>query len=109
MKANELRIGNWIQGEPISIPKLDMYGDGTMTITGQGIAFMEQGLYEGHYKPIPLTEEWLLKFGFEKNNDNCFNNNRMSCFIIESFVNISYKNNFLLSMFTNFKIYILLS
>ena len=64
MKANELRIGNLLQGEPILIPKLDMYGDGIMAITGEGISLMERGVIIDRLHPIPLTEEWLLKFGF---------------------------------------------
>jgi hypothetical protein len=49
---NELRIGNWIQDgnefEQITIDHLNC-------------------LYSGRceYDPITLTEEWLLKFGFE--------------------------------------------
>lgn len=32
----------------------------------------EKGLYLNNFKPIPLTEEWLLKFGFEKTERNYF-------------------------------------
>lgn len=54
MKANELRIGNF-------------------TEQGQIKNFWERGVHFGfgkcyefnELKPIPLTEEWLLKFGFE--------------------------------------------
>jgi hypothetical protein len=54
MKANELRIGNWIELE-----------SGKQTIIrGGGISAIEIGLLK--VKPIPLTEEWLLKFGFER-------------------------------------------
>ena len=34
------------------------------------------------YEPIPLTEEWLLKFGFEKQSDYFFYNNN---YRVESF------------------------
>ncbi len=53
MKANELRIGNYLlndvvfQVNPIT---LTMIIDKTWEF----------------FQPIPLTEEWLLKFGFEK-------------------------------------------
>ena len=57
MKANELRVDNLIKfGElqheckPCDI--LNLYQS---EIAGREI---------GEYKPIPLTEEWLLKFGF---------------------------------------------
>lgn len=55
MKATELRIGNWVTG-----------------ISGQN--FQVSNVTIGHldpdmlddllFKPIQLTEEWLLKFGF---------------------------------------------
>ena len=52
IEARELRIGN----------KVDLYGSiatiETVDFAGIGIAIKEG-------KPIPLTEEWLLKFGFE--------------------------------------------
>lgn len=63
MKASELRIGNLLQGNPISNVNQGIYSDGVVAITGYGIHMMEiMGL---DYKPIPLTEEWLVKFGFE--------------------------------------------
>ena len=55
MEAKELRIGN------------NLYNDGVVvTIDARSIfdIWDDKGLK--NYKPIPLTEEWLLKFGFEK-------------------------------------------
>ena len=54
MQANELRIGNLVDiGKEFNILELvdfaDMYENNTLE----------------HYQPIPLTEDWLLKFGFE--------------------------------------------
>ena len=51
MKANELRIGNWF------------------------IEYEEPQQFDGDFyhlsdiKPIPLTREWLLKFGFTQINN----------------------------------------
>jgi hypothetical protein len=46
IKANEIRIGNWLKGaydfQVTEIPGYD----------------------QGCYDPIPLTEEWFTKFGF---------------------------------------------
>lgn len=56
IKANELRIGNYFQSNVV----------GTLCI-GQ-IHPADFALYDGvilsNIEPIPLTEEWLIKFGF---------------------------------------------
>ena len=54
MKASELRIGNLVKLEGISRPIKVSIIDTTETSTNT------------KYKPIPLTEEWLVKLGFEK-------------------------------------------
>lgn len=66
MKATELRIGNYVY-------QSDAYGD--TPITGYQIyqfdTFCRGGIVADYYKgfkPIPLTEEWLLRFGFEKDD-----------------------------------------
>ncbi len=67
MKANELRIGNYINDEQTThiIVGVDNY-----CIKSYWLKDVEKEcLYEtqlNQIKPIPLTEEWLLKFGFEK-------------------------------------------
>ena|SRR6478736_823185 len=62
MEANELRIGNWVKdhgesGEHYQVREIgeDMFSAGPMTVYSAGMDY-EYG--------IPLTEEWLLKFGF---------------------------------------------
>jgi hypothetical protein len=57
MKANELRIGNWLYS---GITKEDFI------IDGYDILNIDEGDDDGKTKPIKLTEEWLVKFGFEK-------------------------------------------
>lgn len=62
MKQNELRIGNWVHigGKDTTIGEL--FDDGVTTD-------LDRHQYEYIYevlKPIPLTEEWLLKFGFKE-------------------------------------------
>jgi hypothetical protein len=62
MKANELRIGNTINYVTLNNVKL-------VTVDASLIMELEPDSGAGSnrlYKPIPLTEEWLLKFGFEK-------------------------------------------
>ncbi len=59
MKANELRIGNWYINDCDDLPiKLD--NENIITAIKD----------EDWLLPIPLTEEWLLKFGFEKHKNN---------------------------------------
>lgn len=56
MNEEELRIGNYVNIED-TILRIDLqelyYNSSIMT-------------------PIPLTEEWLLKFGFEKAYETCY-------------------------------------
>ena len=70
MKAEELRIGNML-----SIPRLER----VLTVSAifkthfvcedkDGIRFEES--IRINYQPIPLTEEWLMKFGFENWDKN---------------------------------------
>jgi hypothetical protein len=65
IKATELRIGNLVkfQGEIIEIDGIDKFniywGNGNFApIT-----------INGFFRPIPLTEEWLKKFGIEYEKD----------------------------------------
>ena len=69
MKANELRIGNHIeyfmedsQDERKIWWELDV-------VDAQTILQLETYPDDPDYRPIILTEEWLIKFGFEKRLD----------------------------------------
>lgn len=53
MKANELRFGVWVT---------DTYADGERYETQVTIKQLE---YPHNCEGIPLTEDWLKKFGFE--------------------------------------------
>jgi len=61
MKANELRIGNWVHSG---------LTDTDFIIDAHDIRNISAGFDNGKTQPILLTEEWLLKFGFEFNNLN---------------------------------------
>ena len=54
MKANELRIGNWVlrNNKPVKI------------VADKFLPIALETLGKDYIKPIPLTEEWLVKFGF---------------------------------------------
>ena len=59
MKAKELRIGNWVNnGE-----QLDYVIDTSSMMDLMNEAQVNEGLTG--LKPIPLTEEWLERFGCE--------------------------------------------
>lgn len=70
MEANELRIGNFVL----------FSNDGTIFTVGsieeKGFTVQNEEettwIESEEFEPIPLTEEWLLKFGF-KLNMNWFN------------------------------------
>ena len=65
MKANELRIGNFVSTEGIDfveVSKID---------ADFGICYKIPQEFGQFYpykevEPIPLTEEWLMRFGFDK-------------------------------------------
>lgn len=61
MKASELRQNNWIRNRKLKKDEqVFMLGSWVGSINGK-----INGEDSHSYIPIPLTEEWLLKFGFE--------------------------------------------
>jgi len=68
MKTNELRIGNWVEWEDDSHEQVQVLSlSYIMDSERKEITnyFINGGLIDD-FLPIPLTEEWLLKFGFTK-------------------------------------------
>lgn len=66
MDAKELRIGNYIQSEPLSIPRVGIITDGVVQTTGYGISVIESDTNNSMgFRSIPLTAEWLIRFGFK--------------------------------------------
>jgi len=74
MKTNDLRIGNYIYGnyygnedeektEKCKVLGIDSVGFSEYPIWVEGLEETGIETYMG-FEPIPLTEEWLLKFGF---------------------------------------------
>jgi hypothetical protein len=86
MKANELRIGNLV-----------MYSNNSSIFTVSGLhvfgmdcfddieeTYIEYDQFEG----IPLTEEWILKFGFEVNRQTKEDNNIWRCSCTEGYFEV---------------------
>jgi hypothetical protein len=59
MKAIELRLGNWVEQPNDGVTRVTAVLNDLQIKT-------ETGYVDKYCRPIPLTEEWLLKFGFEK-------------------------------------------
>lgn len=65
MKANELRIGNLVyRTNKLTKEKL------TIELTASCILYISANgeISSFIYEPIPLTEEWLTKFGFKEHD-----------------------------------------
>ncbi len=73
MQAKDLRIDNWFYAvHPVDgLFEMQVRGiaqDGTIETDAYGNTYGTIDCYGDSCKPIPLTEEWLIKFGFEKIN-----------------------------------------
>jgi TATA-box binding protein (TBP) (component of TFIID and TFIIIB) len=70
MKANHFRIGNWLfhsDNTPMKIAKIESEKFAELNFNDCSIVLEHKGIYyESKIFPIPITEEILLKCGFEK-------------------------------------------
>ncbi|WP_430827284.1 hypothetical protein [Chryseobacterium indologenes] len=65
MEANELRIGNFVMVHNFAIHEGGKPVEWAIgQVSAEGIAQADK------FKPIPLSEEWLLKFGLEQMKDS---------------------------------------
>jgi len=62
MKANELRIGNYVTFNNFIQPEKIVIVDGRFLLPFN----KTDSEINNYYQPIPLTEEWLFKLGFKK-------------------------------------------
>jgi hypothetical protein len=67
MKATELRIGNLVNYKIV-----DELDERKEWFEPCEIDAVDLQVIDSYYQPIPLTEEWLLRFGFE-DKKTCFN------------------------------------
>lgn len=67
MTANELRVGNYLKGKKEPVVVSEIREQNWVKIHGNSSIF----LLGNCFQPILLTEEWLLKLGFEQVR-NCY-------------------------------------
>ena len=88
MKANKLRIGNlirWISTGEIDTVKDIFSAGGKHGAGGKHESINNVNIQD--CEPIPLTEEWLKRFGFEKNMEIYYYHSKMSQIIIKQMPN----------------------
>ena len=76
MTANELRIGNLIIGTNVYEGKVltfERFNSDLDVIFFSDGSKWDSGEFIEDIKPIPLTEEWLLKFGFIRHHSDYSN------------------------------------
>lgn len=66
IQANELRINNYVLRKGFLFEDNNFY---ETKVTHNDIRACI--VNKNHFKPIPLTEDWLLKFGFTKKDHTC--------------------------------------
>ena len=75
MRAEELRIGNLIEHNYFSSPPVTITG--LKKDKGTDLVYISDPTFNTinieQVKPIPLTEEWLVKFGFKFTDEFDFN------------------------------------
>jgi hypothetical protein len=67
MNANELRIGNYVKFGKLFKKVVEIAEEGFYILDKDGTTLKNTW---ADLQPILLTEEWLLKFGFEKDEKN---------------------------------------
>jgi hypothetical protein len=81
MEVKELKIDNWIKYNF----KMQGWNDVQVCANDFHNGFRDDKFVSINYKPIPLTEEWLLKFGFEKEMDGSLVLNNLAIFLDKRF------------------------
>ena len=70
MKATELRIGNYVLDRGNKLILIDHWEYINKISSKREENFHPLTEFVDYLKPIPLTEEWLVKFGFEEVDGN---------------------------------------
>ena len=93
MEAKELRIGNWVYWNK-NPQEVTLNSFGTEWSKSDGRSLFKE------LNPIPITEEWLLKFGFvkDKKNNNCCDLKLENDFYLQG---VGYGKTYIYSKLTN--------
>lgn len=67
MDVRELRIGNYVDGIKYINSEMVVSSIGYQSMPGEDNLYLINSYPAYGFKPIPLTEEWLLRFGFTGN------------------------------------------
>jgi hypothetical protein len=104
MTAKELRIGNLIDKNNEICEVSSIHSDSTIRIFNNDKTDTFGCFALRIFNPIPLTEEWLVKFGFKKNGDwaeikiptrakiGFFNWNSAECDLVQDGKYYAFKN-----------------
>ena len=103
MKAEELMVGNWVSYKGKNY-KVAMFGSECQKGVLDGILLCPIE----YWQPIPLTEEWLLKFGFKTDfyggqGNVCYYASKGKFKIYSLEDNKSYQYDYTTNMFTMIK------
>ena len=80
MKKEELRIGNWYQSVKWQVPvRCDLTDLFNLSANADGAD--DDPPIDDMFEPIPLTEEWLLKLGFNNRASNEYGIKCGSCWM----------------------------
>lgn len=99
MKASELRIGNYVQNKEAHIYTVAFLDDESgrdFSIRAWQLNLICRGISDEAIEPIPLTEEWLLRFEFKDDNKSDREKYKLA---YKDFVRLKKKDNY-------FRIYI---
>ena len=72
MKATELRIGNYLHEAVRTKISRKIVNFELMQMDSLNIHHLEKFPESISFKPIPLTEEWLVKFGFKQISERVY-------------------------------------
>jgi len=98
IKVNEIRIDNYLKAPLGEIMQVKQIGhkDNPNYI----YCTYENGFGVNGFEPIPLTEEWLLKFGFEKHRFSHLKKHKSGvvlCLLDDCFVLNNYKDHLIIN------------